>query len=61
MNNDIKIFEVLDYLPKHIRQMVKRLPDTTLSGIEEIRLRLGKPLSLAGCSLEMFLDVDGKV
>lgn len=60
MNNEIKIFEVLDYLPKHIRQMVRMLPDATLWGIEEIRLRLGKPLSLAGCSIEIFLGTKGK-
>jgi stage III sporulation protein AA len=61
MDDGIKIFEVLDYLPKHIRQMVKMLPDAALTGIEEIRLRLGKPLSLVGCGVEIFLGIDGKV
>lgn len=60
MNNRIKILEVLDYLPKHIRAMVRKLPDVTLSSIEEIRLRLGKPLSLIGCGVEIFLSNEGK-
>ena len=60
MNNEIKIFEVLDYLPKHIRLMVRTLPDTSLASIEEIRLRLGKPLCVAGCGVEEFLGNEGK-
>jgi len=59
MNDEIKIFEVLEYLPKHIRQMVKKLPHDTLRDIEELRLRLGKPLSVAGCGIEFFLCFDG--
>jgi len=54
MGNEIKIREVLDYLPKHIRLMIGKLPDETLSVIEEIRLRLGKPLCVAGCGVEIF-------
>ncbi|HYE84205.1 MAG TPA: stage III sporulation protein AA [Clostridia bacterium] len=60
MSNDIKILEVLDYLPKHIRQMIRKLPEETLAGIEEIRLRLGKPLCVSGCDLELFITADGK-
>lgn len=60
MISEIKILEVLDYLPKHIRHMVKMLPDATLAGIEEIRLRLGKPLCIAGCGAEIFLGAEGK-
>lgn len=60
MNSEIKILEVLDYLPKHIRVMVKKLPAATLAAIEEIRMRLGKPLSLAGCGVEIFLGAEGK-
>ncbi len=60
MNNETKILEVLDYLPKQIRAMIKKLPAGTLTTIEEIRLRLGKPLSLAGCGIEIFLSPEGK-
>lgn len=60
MKDDIKILEVLDYLPKHIREMIKKLPVSLLPGIEEIRLRLGKPLCIAGCNVELFVGADGK-
>lgn len=61
MNSTIKILEVLDYLPKNIRVMVRKLPDAEIGSIEEIRMRLGKPLCLAGCGIEIFLSTDGKV
>lgn len=60
MNDEIKILEVLDYLPKHIREMIKKVPVSQLSRIEEIRLRLGKPLCIAGCNEELFVGTDGK-
>lgn len=59
MNGGIKIFEVLDYLPGHIRQMVRQIPEATLGSAEELRLRLAKPLSLAGCGFEIFLGKNG--
>ena len=61
MNNSIKILEVLDYLPKHIRTMIRKLPDALLLEIEEIRLRRAKPLCAAGCNVEAFLGAEGKV
>jgi stage III sporulation protein AA len=60
MNDDIKILEVLDYLPKHIREIIKKLPVSLLTTIEEIRLRLGKPLCVTGCNVEMFVGTGGK-
>jgi len=60
VNNDIKILEVLDYLPKHIRIMVRNLPDTVLADVEEIRLRLAKPLCITGCNMEILLGVEGR-
>lgn len=60
MNDGIKIFEVMDYLPKHIRAMIRKLPDELLVDIEEIRLRLAKPLCIAGCNTEIFIGAGGK-
>lgn len=60
MNDGIKILEVMDYLPKHIRAMIRKLPDELLVDIEEIRLRLAKPLCVAGCNVEIFVGVEGK-
>ena len=59
MKDDIKILEVLDYLPKHIREMINKLPVSLLSRIEEIRLRMGKPLCISGCDMELFVDAVG--
>jgi stage III sporulation protein AA len=61
MNNDIKILEVLDYLPRHIRTMIRNLPDSVLADIEEIRLRLAKPLCITGCNVEIIIGTEGKV
>lgn len=60
MNSEIKIIEVLEYLPEKIGQMIRKLPEAVLADIEEIRLRLGKPLCVCGCGLELFLDSEGK-
>lgn len=60
MDYEIKIFEVLEYLPKHIRQMVRKLPESVLAGIEELRLRLGKPLCISGCGVELFIGNEGE-
>ena len=59
MNNSIKILEVLEYLPKHIRAMIKRLPEKVLEDVEEIRLRLAKPLCITGSSTEFFITEEG--
>ncbi|MGI6584397.1 MAG: stage III sporulation protein AA [Lutisporaceae bacterium] len=59
MNNSIKILEVLEYLPKHIRAMIKRIPEKVLEDVEEIRLRLAKPLCITGSSTEFFITEEG--
>lgn len=56
----MKILEIVDYLPKHIRDMLKKLPEPVLSGAEEVRLRLGKPLCVAGGNNEVFVGTEGK-
>lgn len=55
MRDDIKILEVLDYLPKHIGAMIMRLPEKVLMDMEEIRLRLTKPICVLGSSAEIFI------
>lgn len=61
MKNDIKILEVLDYLPRHIRIMIRNLPDEILVDVEEVRLRLAKPLCVTGCNVEILVGADGIV
>ncbi|HPA55740.1 MAG TPA: hypothetical protein PL138_11685, partial [Bacillota bacterium] len=59
MKNDIKILEVLEYMPKHIGAMIAKLPEKILMDAEEIRLRLAKPLCVAGSNGELFISADG--
>lgn len=56
MNREIKIFEVIDFLPLHIKSLIRKIPESILVGIEEIRLRLGKPLIISGGGNEYFLS-----
>lgn len=60
MSEEIKILEVLEYLPAHVSAMVRRLPQQILAQAEEIRLRLGKPLCVAGSNAETFVSPEGK-
>lgn len=55
MKDDIKILEVLEYLPKHISAMIMKLPEKVLTDMEEIRLRLTKPICLSGSGAEIFI------
>jgi len=59
MMADMKILEVVDYMPRHIRDMIRKLPELMLSKAEEIRMRLGKPLSISGGNEEAFVDAEG--
>ncbi|HNU80308.1 MAG TPA: stage III sporulation protein AA [Bacillota bacterium] len=59
MKDDIKILEVLEYMPKHIGAMIAKLPEKILMDAEEIRLRLAKPLCVAGSNGEIFVAADG--
>ncbi len=61
MDENMKILEVIDYLPKHVRDMIKKLPEPMLSKTEEIRMRLGKPLSISGGNEEVFVGADGNL
>lgn len=61
MNENMKILEVVDYLPKHVRDMIKKLPEPMLSKAEEIRMRLGKPLSISGGNEEAFVSAEGSL
>ncbi len=55
-----KISEVTKYMPKDIKQMLDGLPSKTLEGIEEVRLRQGKPVMLYGDEKEYLLGVNGQ-
>ncbi|OGO78778.1 MAG: stage III sporulation protein AA [Clostridiales bacterium GWB2_37_7] len=59
--NNYKIYEVLKFMPKDINEMIEKLPALILDSIEEIRLRLGKPLILYGGGKEYLLDKNGRL
>ncbi|MEW5785654.1 MAG: stage III sporulation protein AA [Bacillota bacterium] len=51
--------QVNSFLPQRIREMIDRSPLPLWDGMEEIRLRLGRPLVLHGRSGDIFLDENG--
>ncbi len=55
-----KISEITKYMPKDIKQMLDGLPSKILEGIEEVRLRQGKPVMLYGDEKEYLLGVNGQ-
>lgn len=53
--------QVIAALAPRIRKQLKNLPAATLNGLEEIRLRLGKPIALR-CGLnELSLNLQGRI
>ncbi len=52
--------EILLVLPLNIRRIVAAQPDPVLNSLEEIRVRLGKPLLLRLSSGDIFIGPNGK-
>ena len=59
MNRVMK--EVDNFLPHRIRSILGRSTGPPMGEIEEIRLRLGRPLALHGRSGEFFLSESGMI
>jgi len=53
--------QILPFLPESIRSIIGRLPDETVAGMEEIRLRTGRPLMIVGGEGDRMLRPDGSV
>lgn len=53
--------EVAFFLPRRIRAILDRAPRSCWSGLEEIRLRLGRPLALHSRQGDFFLSETGAV
>ena len=47
-NKEHKLEEIMGILPPHLRTMIASLSPDVLKQLEEIRLRLGRPLALIG-------------
>lgn len=56
-----RLWEVLLYLAPSIRGILERLPPSVAEGIEEIRLRLERPLAIRYNQQEYFLDAQGRI
>ena len=54
-------YTVLDYLPTHIKNLLSALPQVTIKNTAEIRLRVGRPLSLTVKGENIFLSNSGNV
>lgn len=52
--------QVICFLPRRIREIFDRSPLPLWDGLEEIRLRLGRPLALHGRTGDIFLDRCGE-
>lgn len=61
MNIGENFIELLNSLPINIRNIVKKLPDDVLDRMEEIRLRLYKPLMIHIDNEEKFISPEGKI
>ncbi|MBE3570309.1 MAG: stage III sporulation protein AA [Bacillales bacterium] len=48
--------EIFDYLPKTIADEMKRLPDNYWTKVEEIRMRIGRPLEITVKGRPLFLS-----
>lgn len=59
MNN--KLGEVLKYIPKQAREAIEKMQPKLLEDIEEVRMRLNKPLILYGGSREYMIDKLGQL
>ena len=56
-----KIECVYDYLSPHILSAVRNIPQSELNSLQEIRLRLGRKLTVTAGSKEFFLDPCGNL
>lgn len=62
MQKEIDCFHnVLKYLSQNIRTMLRSIPDDTKSGVEEIRLRNGCPLSIYLDGKDFFVSRDSRL
>lgn len=53
--------EIFKYTSQGLRSVLKKVEESRLQGIEEIRLRANKPLMLQSYCSDWFVDIDGKL
>ncbi|NLN48432.1 MAG: stage III sporulation protein AA [Clostridiales bacterium] len=60
MNRRVFPDEILDFMPPNIGGIIKSVQENLLNKMEEIRLRLGKPLMVCGDSWDYYVDHYGQ-
>ena len=59
---DTKAFDsAVEILSEDIRAVLKNIPDSKKSTVQEIRIRVNKPLALSDGATTIFTDIDGKI
>ncbi|NLH27698.1 MAG: stage III sporulation protein AA, partial [Syntrophomonadaceae bacterium] len=53
--------EILPFLAPSLRDILGRVSSTVVDGLEEVRLRLSRPLSVRWKQNEFFLDIKGEL
>jgi stage III sporulation protein AA len=53
--------EILCSLPPNIRKIINQLPDSYISGLEEIRIRLGGPLMICSGAWDFMVTSSGSI
>ena len=59
--NGFKIYEVLKFMPKDIKDMIERMEPKLLETMEEVRMRQNKPLMLYGAGREHLINQKGQL
>ncbi len=59
MNRVNPLDEIMEFMPPNIKDMIKCIPKDSALKVEEIRLRLGKPLMICGDGWDSYIDLFG--
>lgn len=51
--------EILNFMPPIVKGIISSLPKDTRNSLEEVRLRLGKPLMICGDGWDSYVDLTG--
>lgn len=61
MNRKKTLDEIMDFMPPNIRYIINSISKDIVYKIEEVRLRLGKPLMICGDGWDYYVDAYGNI